>query len=107
MPNSRAKRNDAVTALQEVFPPKRIEEVFIPKANNRTRGYVKGVPFTKVRYEPFNPASRQQIADRLMEKHGWKPSEFTDTGQPKVDEDVARQPADSRMQASSWTTSNS
>lgn len=83
-----AKRNDAVTALQEVFPPKRIEEVFIPKANNRTRGYVKGVPFTKVRYEPFNPASRQQIADRLMEKHGWKPSEFTDTGQPKVDEDV-------------------
>ena len=83
-----AKRNDAVTTLQEVFPPKRIEEVFIPKANNRTRGYVKGVPFTKVRYEPFNPASRQQIADRLMEKHGWKPSEFTDTGQPKVDEEV-------------------
>lgn len=83
-----AKRNDAVTALQEIFPPKRIEEVFIPKANNRTRGYVKGVPFTKVRYETFNPASRQQIADRLMEKHGWKPSEFTDTGQPKVDEDV-------------------
>ena len=83
-----AKRNDAVTALQEVFPPKRIEEIFIPKANNRTRGYVKGVPFTKVRYEPFNPASRQQIADRLIEKHGWKPSEFTDTGQPKVDEDV-------------------
>ena len=83
-----AKRNDAVTALQEVFPQKRIEEIFIPKANNRTRGYVKGVPFTKVRYETFNPASRQQIADRLMEKHGWKPSEFTDTGQPKVDEDV-------------------
>ena len=83
-----AKRNDAVTTLQEVFPKKRIEEIFIPKANNRTRGYVKGVPFTKVRYEPFNPASRQQIADRLMEKHGWKPSEFTDTGQPKVDEDV-------------------
>ena len=82
------RRNDAVTTLQEVFPPKRIEEVFIPKANNRTRGYVKGVPFTKVRYETFNPASRQQIADRLMEKHGWKPSEFTDTGQPKVDEDV-------------------
>lgn len=83
-----AKRNDAATALQEVFPPKRIEEIFIPKANNRARGYVKGVPFTKVRYEPFNPASRQQIAGRLMEKHGWKPSEFTDTGQPKVDEDV-------------------
>ncbi|MFR0874358.1 MAG: ribonuclease H-like domain-containing protein [Bilophila wadsworthia] len=79
-----AKRNDAVTTLQEVFPPKRIEEIFIPKANNRTRGYVKGVPFTKVRYEPFNPASRQQIADRLIEKHGWKPSSSRTRGSPRL-----------------------
>jgi len=33
----------------------------------------------------FNPASRQQIAARLMEQ-GWKPDNFTPTGHPIVDE---------------------
>ena len=33
----------------------------------------------------FNPASRKQIGERLMEL-GWKPKVFTDTGLPKVDE---------------------
>lgn len=33
----------------------------------------------------FNPASRQQIASRLIEL-GWVPTELTPTGQPKVDE---------------------
>jgi len=42
---------------------------------------------TKTKTIPFNPASRQQIADRLM-KRGWKPEAFTDTGEPKVDETV-------------------
>ena len=42
---------------------------------------------TKTKTIPFNPASRQQIADRLM-KRGWKPEAFTETGDPKVDETV-------------------
>lgn len=42
---------------------------------------------TKTKTIPFNPASRQQIADRLM-KRGWKPKAFTNTGEPKVDETV-------------------
>ena len=42
---------------------------------------------TKTKVIPFNPASRQQIADRLM-KRGWKPEAFTDNGEPKVDETV-------------------
>ena len=45
---------------------------------------------TKTKVIPFNPASRQQIADRLM-KRGWKPEEFTNTGEPKVDERVLSQ----------------
>lgn len=40
---------------------------------------------TKVKEIPFNPNSRQQIGKRLMER-GWKPTKFTDTGKPKVDE---------------------
>ena len=40
---------------------------------------------TKTKLKPFNPASRKQIGERLIEK-GWKPQQFTPTGQPKVDE---------------------
>lgn len=42
---------------------------------------------TKTKVIPFNPASRQQIADRLQKK-GWKPTEFTPSGEPKVDEKI-------------------
>tara|TARA_Y100000996_G_scaffold414429_1_gene405262 strand:+ start:881 stop:2599 length:1719 start_codon:yes stop_codon:yes gene_type:complete len=42
---------------------------------------------TKTKVIPFNPASRQQIADRLQQK-GWKPKEFTPSGEPKVDEKI-------------------
>ena len=42
---------------------------------------------TKTKTLPFNPASRQQIADRLI-KRGWKPEVLTDSGQPKVDETI-------------------
>jgi DNA polymerase I-like protein with 3'-5' exonuclease and polymerase domains len=73
--------------LKETFPPRTVEEVFIPRANNKTRGYVKGVAFTKRHVVEFNPSSRLMIADRLKEK-GWVPTEFTPGGQPKIDETI-------------------
>ena len=45
---------------------------------------------TKTKIIPFNPGSRKQIGDRLINKFGWKPKEFTPTGQPKIDETVLR-----------------
>lgn len=81
------KRQEIAAKLVESFPPKTIREVFIPKANNKARGYVKGVPFTKVRTVEFNPSSRQMIAERLKE-FGWEPEEFTDNGQAKIDETI-------------------
>ncbi len=42
----------------------------------------------KTKMVVFNPASRQQIADNLIRKYAWKPSEYTAGGQPKVDEKV-------------------
>ena len=83
-----AKRDSVVASLTETFPPQRTEEVFVPKKNNKVKGFVAGEPFIKVHYETFNPNSRQQIAARLKERHGWQPSEFTEGGQAKVDEDV-------------------
>ena len=79
--------NDLTTKVRQTFPPMKIEEEFIPKSNNKARGYVKGVPFTKVKYKEFNLGSRQQIAERLV-MLGWKPKKKTDKGHMIVDEKV-------------------
>ncbi len=42
---------------------------------------------TKIKQVPFNPGSRDQIADRLI-KRGWKPTKFTPTNKPVVDDVV-------------------
>ena len=60
--------------LQSIFPAKTIERV-----SEKT-----GKPL-KDKVEVFNPGSRKQIGERLQEK-GWKPSRYTETGQPIVDE---------------------
>ena len=87
----RAKLEDQAEDIEKnvhkTFPPIKREEEFVPKVNNKTRGYEKGVPFTKVSYEEFNLASRKQIAERLM-MLGWKPDKFTDKNSPIVDEGV-------------------
>jgi DNA polymerase III epsilon subunit-like protein len=74
--------------IQKAFPPKLISETFTPKANNASRGYIKGQPVVRTREEKFNPGSRQQIAERLKEKYGWVPGKFTDKGNPILDDDV-------------------
>ena len=43
----------------------------------------------KSREIPFNPGSRDQIADRLKEL-GWEPKLFTPNGKPKIDESVLK-----------------
>jgi len=78
---------DLTNEVRKTFPPEKIEESFIPKVNNKARGYVKGVPYTKVSYKEFNLGSRQQIGERLI-KLGWKPKKKTDKGHVIVDEKV-------------------
>jgi len=58
-------------ALQDTLPPTVIEMK------------------TKTKVIPFNPSSRDQIADRLQGL-GWKPTELTATGKPKVDEAILK-----------------
>ena len=64
------KQIECTEALQAAFPPK-----LIPLK-------------TKVKEIPFNPGSRDMIASALIKKYKWKPTEFTDTGKPKIDEAV-------------------
>ena len=61
-------------AMQSIFPTKTIERVS-EKTGKKLSPKV----------EVFNPGSRKQIGERLIEK-GWKPARFTETGQPIVDE---------------------
>ena len=75
--------------IKAYFPDWYINKgLFKPKRSNRRTGYVEGVPLCKVVLQEFNPASRAQIADRLTKLYGWKPKEFTESGQPKVDETI-------------------
>ena len=57
-----------------------------PKVNARNK--TKGIPFSAVKLQVFNPSSRQHIANRLIAKYGWKPKVLTPNGQPKIDEAV-------------------
>ena len=59
-------------------------EDFTPKRANRTKGYVAGATFTKLK--DTNPTSRDHIAWILKEKYGWNPTTLTNTGKPVIDE---------------------
>ena len=37
---------------------------------------------------PFNPGSRDQVAEVLIQKYKWKPTEKTETGKPKLNEET-------------------
>ena len=84
----RAKKDELHAKVMEVFPPIKQESVFMPKVNNKSRGYIKGKPFNKVTYHQFNPGSRPQIVSRLKNKYGWVPEELTDKGNPILDDEV-------------------
>ena len=84
----RTKQNELEAQLKEIFPPIEHRTWFTPKVNNKNRGYVKGVPFEKVRHEEFNPGSRDQIIGRLKAKYGWEPTKTTAKGNPSIDDEV-------------------
>jgi DNA polymerase-1 len=82
------RRFEIEDELQEIFPPRTLRIPFIPKVNNKARGYIKGQVFYKEKVETFNPSSRQHIAERLKERYEWKPEEFTNDGSPKLDDEI-------------------
>lgn len=47
-----------------------------------------GVPYSPLVLQEFNPASRSQVARRLMTKYGWSPNQFTPGGSPEISEET-------------------
>lgn len=75
--------------LQAIFKPRVVSlGLFTPKVSSRKFSTLKGAEFTKIKFEEYNPSSRQQTIDRLIKDFGWNPEEFTDKGNPSLDEDV-------------------
>jgi len=63
--------------------------VFTPKRDNRTQGYVKDAPLTRLK--ELNPTSRDHIAWILQTFHGWNPTQKTPTGKPIIDEPILKE----------------
>lgn len=62
--------------------------VFLKDGKTLAKGEtMKDAPWTPIEHVVFNPSSREHIAKKLQEA-GWVPTEFTDKGAPKVDDEV-------------------
>lgn len=78
--------------LQDTFKPFYLPDgkPVAPKKTMLRKGviYTEGQPYQKIKLTIFNPGSTHHIAGRLKALYGWKPTEFTPSGLPKVDETV-------------------
>jgi DNA polymerase I len=63
-----------------------MERIFPPRVESGRTHKTSGKALKDI-VTPFNPGSRQQIAERLQEK-GWKPKKHTEKGSVIVDEEV-------------------
>jgi DNA polymerase-1 len=94
------EREPLLAELKELVKPwykpkayqkdKPLGKVFMPKRDNKKYGYTEGMPMCHIVYTEFNPASTQEVANRLTKLYGWKPTEFTKTGLPQVNEEVLK-----------------
>lgn len=89
-----SERADVESKLQSLFDPwfayveTKVPSKTINYKSVERHSVRAGAPYSKVKMNVFNPGSRAHIADRLMKVRGWKPSEFTSNGQPKVDDEI-------------------
>lgn len=80
--------------LQDTFPPfwSAVEHKVSKRTINAKKPTVpsttEGAEWTKIKLNVFNPGSRLHIADAFKRLYSWTPKEFTDNGQPKIDETI-------------------
>ena len=96
------RRLELQAGLQDLFPPKHIpmktpQYYTDPEtgvkydkkgdAPSGIRSRLMDGPL-KVKTIPFNPNSRDQISQGLIDKYGWRPKDMTPNGKPRIDEAV-------------------
>lgn len=85
------QRLELENKLTKAFPPiEKHTDTLVPKRDNKKLGYKKGVPVKKFKMVEFNANSRDHIAERLIINYKWKPTEFTPTGKPEINERILK-----------------
>ena len=95
------KLHQQLTKDQEALDAKIIEAfgptvekpgtIFIPKRDNKSLGYKKGVAVKKPHTEPTNPGSGDHLAYWFEKKYGWKPEKLSaKTGKASMDDAVLK-----------------
>lgn len=83
------RKSELTNQLQQVFKPWYVKgKEFTPKRDNRKRGYTAGATMTHVSLTTFNPSSRYHVAHHLKKLYNWEPTEFTDKGEPQLNDEV-------------------
>ena len=86
------KRDIVERRLRERFQPWMVPDgqVFVPKRDNKVRGYKKNVPVQKMKLQELKPASRFHV-HRCLSKLGWKPEKFNNDGSATVNRSILRE----------------
>ena len=84
----RREYEETTEVLRDRHPFVRGSE-FTPKRANRTKGYIAGASFTKLK--ELNPTSRDHISWILQTHYGWTPSSLTNSGKAVIDETVLKE----------------
>jgi DNA polymerase-1 len=88
----RIEKDKIYEDLKDLFPERVISPDFgktcISKVNSPKRHISKDSSYCKIAYQEFNPNSRQQIGERLMEKYDWSPDDYTEKGTVQINETI-------------------
>lgn len=63
------------------------------KRDNAKKGIIAGKTYPVYKEETFNPSSRDHIA-KVLKERGWKPTVFTPSGKPQVNEETLKDAPD-------------
>lgn len=83
-----ARQESKLELMSAIKPWFAKKSLFVPKKDDKKKGYTAGCPMTHLQTVVFNPGSRDHITRLFSVKYGWKPTVFTDTGKPQIDETI-------------------
>lgn len=95
----REEQEHVLVDVREAFPPilvpkeasasKQVKRLKIVNKSHPLHGQLDpGVEYCPLVVQQFNPSSRPQVAKRLKQKYGWKPTQFTPTGAAEISEET-------------------